>query len=538
MNSVTDSRTGFLELSSRRWTLFVPVLLYGVLVYPFVFRDVLGEPDLERMALGLVYGAATGAHEAAGFHYNYLVSFGYYAALYHLLPQAVLTSSSSLVAVINTVGFASAVASIGLLGLYTERLFGLAAALVVCIVFGFSPVFLDLGTSGHPQLPGFALLLLGAWLLTYVTDTKLDRRLRAVLGMLCLVAVVAAMCVRADVALAFPFLTLVGSEGGRATRREWLRAGTIRFLILAIACVLWLALELPVYREMRSGESGGYLGSFMATFYHLMLVPRGLVVFVLGMGVATMLVLLVLLLVPAARRLNRLHVIALAWLALPTLLFWLPNSTPARHLLLAYLAVSMLIALALTRWLRASQVIAIAALMPIADQAIAERSHGFLDSHYEWTYPLLTARRATTSIPMGAFPLDHAAKQESFQLLRDEGRSFARACSGRILVISEEPHFMMMSLIERDPALRMQNYAVDGVRVFRASSRFCTADFVEKQAAARRDTVKDFLGVGQYAGWPIYFQESRRNAFDRTAVPADRRASIAAPLANAGAPAL
>ena len=55
----------------------VPVVLYALVVLPFVYRGVVGEPDLERTALGLVYGASSGLNETAGFHYGYEVSFGY-----------------------------------------------------------------------------------------------------------------------------------------------------------------------------------------------------------------------------------------------------------------------------------------------------------------------------------------------------------------------------------------------------------------------------------------------------------------------------
>ena len=523
MSTVAHEGFAVQLLERRRWLLLIPVALYALVVFPFVFQDVVGEPDLERMALALVYGASSGLHAAAGYHYNYLVSFGYYQGLYHLLPQAVLVSSPALIAAINYVGFGSAVLAVAMLGLYLARLFGAVPALITCILFAFSPVYLDLGTSGHPQLPGFALLLTGGWLLTFVNDPQLRAPSRFALAVAAFTAFLVAMTVRADVALAFPFVTLMGPP---ESQRQWMRASAIRLLIMGSACILWLAV-VSSGGDHTSAGGQGFVASFFEQFYKLRTVPRGLVVFVLCMGVASLASLLVLLASRATRDLSRLEVWAIGLLALPTLLFWLPNPTPGRHMLLAYVAAALLCALLLSRRVRAPRAIALAALLVIGNQVIAEVAHDPLVRHYNWTYPLMTARRATDSLPLGAFPLDHEAKQEAFAPLREEGRAFARACSGRVLVIAEEPYLMMMSLIERDPSVRLRTLTVGANRVYRASGARCTADFVEKQAPQHRDPLQELLGSPQYIGWSVYFQEARRNEYDRTPVPAGRRFSLA-----------
>ena len=508
------------SLEARRWLLIVPPALYALLVFPFVFQDVLGEPDLERMALAWVYGASSGLQADAGYHYNYLVSFGYYQGLYHLLPHAVLVSSSALIGVINYVGFASAVIAVAMLGLYLARLFGASRAFLACVLFAFSPVFLDLGTSGHPQLPGFAVLLSGGWLLSFLDDPGFGVRQRVMVAACSFVIFFVAMTIRADVALAFPFMTLMGRPD--ASRSEWLRASAGRLLVMGSACVLWLAI-VSSGGDHGTAAGQGFVASFFEQFYKLRTVPKGLAMFVLCMGVATLSSLAALLFSHASRQLSRLHLVAIALLALPTLLFWLPNPTPGRHMLLAYVAAAILAALLLSRYVRPPQAVAAVAALVLANQVIAEVAHGPMVRHYDWTYPLLTSRRATDSVPLGAFPLDHAAKQESFALLRVEGRDFARACSGKVLVISEEPYVMMMSLIERDPSVRLSTLHVGASTVYRASGERCTADFVEKQAAQHRDVLSELLRMPQYAGWSVYFQEARRNDFDRTRVPAERR---------------
>jgi hypothetical protein len=525
MNTVLERRLAVPQLSPGKWVLTLPVVLYALLVLPFVFHDVVGEPDLERTALAILYGAASGLHEAAGYHYGLEVSFGYYAFFYHLLPQSVLLDSTALIAAINFLGYASAVLAVGMLALYCTRLFGVLTALVACVLFAFSPVFLDLGTSGHPQVPGLATTLLGAWLLTFATDTTLSSARRLAASLAAFGALTVGLTMRGDFVLAYPFIALVASERELGSRRAWLRTAAQRLAVLIPAFAVFLVLQSYAFSAGSEGKAGFVSGVF-ATFYKPDTIPRGLIVVVLCTGVATMLAFAGLLLVRGARALPSVNVLALLALALPSLAFWLPNSTPGRHLILVTLAVALSVALLLTRGARVRWAIPAAALLVISNQAIAESSHGLMEEHYQWTYPLLTGRRATQSIPMGMFPLDHEAKQATFMVLRDEGRAFARTCSGKVLAFAEEPHYMLLSLVELDRSVRIDTVQVGQNRVFRAHGARCSVDFVEKAAAWHRDSLREILEAGYDVDWPIYFQESRRNPSDRTPVPQERRYCI------------
>ncbi|HEX4673931.1 MAG TPA: hypothetical protein VH209_01310 [Steroidobacteraceae bacterium] len=522
MNTILQRRVAVPQLDPGRWLLAVPVVLYALAVLPFVFHDVVGEPDLERTVMAILYGASSGLHEAAGYHYGLEVSFGYYAAIYHLLPRSVLLDSTALIAAINFIGYGSAVVAMGMLALYVARLFGVAAAVVTCVLFGFSPVFLDLGTSGHPQVPGIALTLLGAWLLTYATDIELRPGRRLLAGVAAFAALTVALTMRGDFVLAFPFITLVAGDRELTSRRAWLQAAGQRLTVLIPAFAVFLILQSYSFSSGPGGKAG-FVATFFATFYKADTVPRGLIVVVLCSGVATMLAFLWLACVRAARALPLINSVAVLALALPSLAFWLPNSTPGRHLILVTLAVALTIALILTRAARPQWAIPAAALLVISNQAIAEVSHNTLEQHYQWTFPLLTGRRATQSVPMGAFPLDHDAKQELFMLLRNEGRAFARTCSGNVLAFAEEPHYMMLSLVELDRSIRIRSVDVGDSKVIQVRGARCSVDFVEKAAAWHRDALREFLEAGYDAQWPIYFQESRRNPSDRTTVPEERQ---------------
>lgn len=535
MSTVLERRDAVPQLEPDRWVLGVPVAVYAVLVLPFVFHDVVGEPDLERMVMGIIYGASSGLRETAGYHYNLEISFGYYAALYHLLPQSVLLNSAALIEAINFFGYAAAIACVGLLALYVERLFGVVVAVTTSVLFGFCPVFLDLGTSGHPQVLALAMLFLGAWLLTWLTDRSVRDAYRAAAGVGACVALFVGLTLRVDLVLAFPFLVLIAADRELTSRRDWLNAVTLRVLALLPAFVACSAIQQLYYAE--PGGNSGFIAGFFATFYKPGTVPRGLFVVVLCTGVATMMAFVWLVIVRGSRALPLVNLIAILALVLPSLLFWLPNSTPGRHLILATFGVALTLALLLGRAARPRWAIPAAALLVISNQAIAEVSHNTLDRHYPWTFPNLTARRATQSVPMGMFPLDHAAKQESFMLVRNEGRAFARSCTGKILAFAEEPHYMMISLVELDRSMRFKTVTVGDTKVFQARGERCWVDFVEKAAAWHRDALREFLEAGYDNGWPIYFQESRRNPSDRTRVPDERRYCLEGPAGGGCVPA-
>jgi hypothetical protein len=534
MSTVMERRDA-VQLEPGRWVLGVPVAVYAVVVLPFVFHDVVGEPDLERMVMGVIYGTSSGLGEAAGRHYNLQVSFGYYAALDHLLPRSVLLSSSALIGAVNFIGYASAIACVGLVALYVDRLFGVIVAVTTSVLFGFCPVFLDMGTSGHPQVPALALLFLGAWLLTFLTDTSARESSRAAAGVGACASFFAGLTLRVDLALAFPFLVLVAADRELSSRQEWLNAATLRVAALIPAFVACIAIQQLCYRDV--GGDSEFVANFFARFYKPDTIPRGLLVVVLCTGVASMAAFLWLVVARGSRALPLVNVSAVLALVLPSLLFWLPNSTPGRHLILVTLGVALTLALLLGRAARPQWAIPAAALLAVSNQAIAEVSHNTLEQHYSWTFPRLTARRATQSIPLGMFPLDHAAKQQSFMLMRNEGRAFARSCAGKILVFAEEPHYMMISLVELDRSMRFNTVAMGAAKVFQARGERCRVDFVEKAAARHRDVLREFLEAGYDNGWPIYFQESRRNPSDRTRVPDDRRYCLEGPWGGGCGPA-
>jgi len=156
--------------------------------------------------MAIVYGASSGLHEAPVTHYGLEVSFGYYAAIYHLLRgrcSSIVGTHRGYQLQSGTVRLSSPWGCWRWVRCDVSLAF--AAAVVTCVLFGFQSVFLDLGTSGHPQVPGIALTPARSMLLTYVTDIELRPGRRLLAG----VAAFrrsdgGALTMRGDFVLAFP----------------------------------------------------------------------------------------------------------------------------------------------------------------------------------------------------------------------------------------------------------------------------------------------------------------------------------------------
>jgi hypothetical protein len=523
MSNVAASTRADERHATHAWLAVLPALVYAAAVFPFIYRNVPGEIDISQMAFAIIHGQLTGLHEAAGYHYGYPISFGYYYFLYHLAPGAILSSSTTLISLMNAIGFCAAVVAVGLLGLYLSRLYGLRVALITTLIFAFSPMFLELGTYGHPELPAFCLLLLGAYVLTFDTNIPESMIRRALVVTTAAAAILAALCVRSDVILALPFIAIAGRNSG-GSLLEHLRAMLPRIVAVSVAALGFFILQhIALASTGSTGES--HLVQYLAFSDNLSLAKKGLVIIVLGSGIASILLCAIVLLLGYLRGLRLADIAAIGSLIFLSLVLWLPNPAPPRHFLFLVLAVALVIGIAFARRISLLVALAIGILTPVANQALGELLYPTMVAHYDWNYPPLTERRVTRSVPLGFFVRDHRANQYNFTHLRAEGTALAKACEnrGRLLVFADEPYYYLMALAERDPTLQLHTVESEhGARAVHAHGRTCETAVVSKYMAWPRDVVPDFLGDVQYRQWPVYFQESTRSSWDKTEIPEDR----------------
>ncbi len=138
------------------------IIVFAVTEFCCQYQGVLGESDLYRVLVGMLDGAVSGSGINSDFHYGRDFGFGYIIAIYALAPADVLRDPDQLTRLINGLGFCFSIIGLFFFWLSTYAVQGSRAALVALLLFAFSPVMLELGTSGHQILLAFSFLFAGA----------------------------------------------------------------------------------------------------------------------------------------------------------------------------------------------------------------------------------------------------------------------------------------------------------------------------------------------------------------------------------------
>ena len=261
--------------------------LFAVGVHAFQYRAVLGEADLYRVLNGIVDGAVTGSRIGSGLHYGADFSFGYILALYSLVPIEVLLNPDRLIPVINDIGFFSIIVGLVFFWLSIRLVHGSRAATVALALFAFSPMLLELATSGHQILVAFSLLSAAATFLFWPLVGW-----RAVLAALAgTILLIGGLCVRADIFLALPYVVL--TRVNLTSWQSFLRSAILNALSPIAAFIIFLALRHYITFTPHKGDGVGMFGQFpqvFEQFYRWSNVVPGLAYMSLGCGIATVLV--------------------------------------------------------------------------------------------------------------------------------------------------------------------------------------------------------------------------------------------------------
>lgn len=484
------------------------------------YRATLGEPDLTRMVSGLVYGGATGLHMAAGFHYGQAFSFGFYQLLYLLIPGSSLLDPDAVARYLNYTGAAfTFLFAVGLI-LMLHRLLSGGAAAFTSVAFLFCPLSLPFLASGHPMIGACALLFLATWLLLLTPGAAWPSRL-ILLG-LAGVALLAGLTLRAEIAMALPFVLLAcWAHEVKPVAASWsLLAAVAATLALVFAAFLFL--QKP-YVET-SGGAGGSLGTFLSEFISLGRVSRGLVVAILGMGMGTAGALLAAAVYTCRkRRVEVKLMLACLALLLPSLLFWLPNPQPARHFILPVLALYMLLGVVLDGTLQNhGRAILLALALVAVNQIMAELMHGLIVKHYQWSYAA-TGRRATQQAPIGFYLLDQRANLAAQAQLREEGRQFAYCKAQQLLILADAQQYITTQLIATDPSLRLSQGKLGPYDVLELSNQTRHIYLLDKLPQRPKDVLAEVLTMPALQSYPIYVQPATISRFDQTPLPEKRR---------------
>jgi len=491
---------------------FFPALLVIAIAYPLRYHLTLAEPDLVRMMAGLVYGAATGEGLQAGMHYGQAFSFGYYELFYALAPRHLLSSPDSVATLMNALGLLSGLACALTGTAYLMKVFGVPTGLAAALLFFLSPMMLPVALSAHPIVPATACLFAAGWLLCGEPGKGRARWLVAV------ALLVLGLSLRAEIVLAFPFLWLARQ---REPAHRWsARQLVIRGVMLTSAFVAFLLLQQR-YLEPTSAGAASKLISFVQTFLSVSHIARGAAVLVLAAGLATTVV--VVLAIWKHGRNASFYLAGL--LALPALVLWLPNPTPARHFYFVVLAACVMAAVFLCRGLKESVNRALlTALMLVAmNQALAEAINPFIQRHYAWSYQAIAARRATQQSPLGFFPLDQRANQKLAAMEREEAMGITAHAPARLVVLGHSQHQMIARLIARYSDLKWQEYTWRGIIIEELKSPSREIVLVDNLSGWPADVTRLVLSDSPWRDWPVYVQPTTVSQYDKTPVPAAQR---------------
>ncbi|MGV7210605.1 hypothetical protein ACLB1G_22460 [Oxalobacteraceae bacterium A2-2] len=487
------------------------------------YRLTFGEPDMGSMVTGIVYGAVSGDPHAVDWQYGLSFSFGFYQLLYALIPLDLLRSPDHVTQVINLVGLAFSLLFAVSLALLLGRVLARPVALFVSIAFLFSPLAMPFLASGHPFIGACGLLFLGTWLLLLTADAPSPARALG-LGALALSALVASMTLRGDIALALPFVPATWWAVRQRPLRDCWRQVILVALVPVLAFGAFLLLQHPYVST--HGGAGGSLMGFVNKFVALDRVGRGVVVFVMVLGLGTIAGLLA-----GAARLARKRtavpaaplLCALAALFLPSFLFWLPNPQPARHFLFPLLALFILIGLLWADQLRTMRrALGLAVLLVLANQLLAEATRPLIVSRYQWAYDSGGIRRATQQVPMGLFPLDQRANWTTQQRFHEEARRLAASAPERLVFMGDTKEYVVTALLAADPALRLRTVKLGTFDAWLLSAGKRQLYLVDKRFQWPGDALAVMLAMPEVADYPIYVQTGTMSRYDKTPLPPGR----------------
>lgn len=484
------------------------------------YSTTMAEPDLVRMIAGMVYGGATGQHLQAGFHYGAEFSFGYYELLYRLVPDAVLHDPDLLAEWFNRTGAVFAGLFAFALALMLNRLVGSRIAVFVTTAFLLSPSVLPFLASGHPMVAGCALLFLGCWLVL-LSSPQLNARFDIVYLGLAFVALSAGLSFRGEIALAFPFVVLAQMVTAHEKGPGRFKGTVASCIVVAVAFACFLYLQRPFVAD----GAGGALRTFLMAFASLGAVARGLGLLVLALGLLTTMLLPVL--TWSQRQEMRRHwpmILLACALILPSLVFWLPNPQPIRHLLVPVLGLYLLLGLITRPYVGDGKRALLAGLvLAIGNQAVAEVVRPVIVKTYPWPYAAASERRATQKVPLGFFPLDQKANLKAQAGLREEAIRLVARRPRELIVMADSQFYMVQRLIADDPSLRLSRATIDDVEILLLSNDARSIYFVDKSAYWPREILETVLASATLSRFPVYVQKASISRYDRVTVPLSRQ---------------
>lgn len=503
---------------------FLALVAYLALIWTFQYRHMLGEPDLYRVLVGLMDGSESGRYLNSPLHYDRDFGFGYLAAMYRFVPGAMLHDPDRMAPLMNQVGLWALAPGLVFFWIAVRLVHGTLTATIALLVFAFSPMMVELGTSGHPVLPMFAFLSAAAvcMFLPVRGGTALLAGVAAalllLLGLLC----------RGEIFLAFPWLVL--SRIDTRSIRSFFVSGLLRSLPPLGALGMFFLLQ----RSFVATQMEQTVGHYFFSFYHWATVVPGFVYMLVGCGIATGLLGLLAaggLAATSMRRGGFAELLGpLALVALP-LAFFLPNPQPTRHFMMCLAGFGILFGIALSRRPAFGRVSIYAAVLTlvVGNHVLAEVARPTLLRQNEAHSPYLPTHDAypvTTHANIGWFWQRHEALIARRQRWQTFGDMIATSCDPATIVFSDEGPHIFSRLYAHGTPVQAERFMLGkflGFQGVRDGHKFIV---LEKENGWPGDAVATVLADPALRDYKLVQDPWTMSIYDRTPIPPDRAARL------------
>jgi hypothetical protein len=506
------------------------VVLFGFVVHWFQYRDAFAESDIYRVLVGILDGADSGSGIASKLHYDNTFGFGYLGAFYAFTDPATLRDPDRLTGLINDVGFWSMMAGLVFFWCAVAVAHGARAGTVALITFALAPTIAELGTSGHPEIPMFALVCAAATLL-FLPVTRWRSVVAAMFGGVLLLA---GLMTRGDVVLAFPWLVLTRID--TRSLRGFIVSGLVRSIAPVAAVLVYFVLQ----RLIVPHQMGPVLGEYFGRWVGISFIAGNALFIPLGFGIATTAVAAVAALWLAVRtrpgddgrcQNGMAQFLGPAALTLVPLGFFVASPGPTRHFIMTYAGLSILLAVWLTAALPMRRVVAlgVVVLLTGASQVLAEAVRLPLlaaNDGRSSVRPVWTGYLTATHAPLGFFWKRHDALAQRRALWQAEGNKLITPCQSHTIVLTGETAQLFSRLYAGGTKVEAQRVSADDIFGRVGAARAITVLALQEVTIWPNDPVATIVADPAYKDYKLYQDPYTLSVYDRTPIPPDRQAKF------------
>ncbi len=506
------------------------VVSFAFVMHAFQYRDAFAESDIYRVLVGILDGANSGSGIASKLHYDNTFGIGYLSALYAFAAPATLRDPDRLTGLINDVGFWSMMAGLVFFWCAVSIAHGTRAGVVALIVFALAPTIAELGTSGHPVIPMFALVCAAATLL-FLPVTGWHAVVAAIGGGVLLLA---GLTMRGDVFLAFPWLVLTRID--TRSLRGFIVSGLVRSIAPLAALIVFFVLQHLIVPH----QVGPVLGEYFGGWVRISFIAGNAMFIPLGFGTATTAVAAVAAVWLAVRarpgddgrgQNGMAQFLGPAALTLVPLVFFVAIQGPTRHFMMTYAGLSILLAVWLTATLAMRRFVALAVVVLLtgASQVLAEAVRLPVLAANDARSPLRpiwTGYQTATHAPLGFFWKRHDALAHRRALLQAEGDTLTTPCQSHTIVLTGETAQLFSRLYAGGTPVEAQRVGADDIFGRVGAARSITMLVLQEVTIWPKDPVATVVADPAYKDYKLYQDPYTLSVYDRTPIPPDRQAKF------------